>query len=157
MQQARAWAEGLDADKIANECSPVHIANVIKQAKEYIALLTAKKPATPRKSKVLAVHSFQPAHYKVAARQGTTPEQLIARQMSSLKRQASSPGSRQYPAGDVHLKSTHAYVHAFYAMNHHTHHPQGVAAHVDELFQPLNKAPTTWPQGLEVETQPEAQ
>lgn len=156
MQQARAWAEGLDADKIANECSPVHIANVIKQAKEYISLLTAKKPATPRKSKVLPEHRFQSVHYKVAARKGTTPEQLIVHEMSALKRQASAPGTRQYPAGDVHMKSTHAYVHAFYALNHKTFHPQGMPAHVDGLFQPLNKAPTTWPEGPEVETQTEA-
>lgn len=156
MQQARTWAEGLNADKIATECSPVHIANVIKQAKEYIALLTAKEPTAPRKSKGLPEHSFQPVHYRVAARRGTTPEKLIVREMSALKRQASAPGTRQYPAGYVHLKSTHAYVHAFYRMNHHTLHPQGMPAHVDGLFQPLNKAPTTWPKGPEVETQTEA-
>ena len=155
MQQARAWAEGLDADKIATECSPVHIANVIKQAKEYISLLTAKKSAAPRKSKVLPEHCFQPVHYKVAARKGTTPEQLIVREMSALKRQASSLGTRQYPAGDVHLKSTHAYVHTFYALNHRTRHPS-MAEFVDGLFQPLSKSPTTWPSGPEVETHTEA-
>lgn len=155
MQQAKAWAAGLDADKIANECSPVRIASVIKQAQQYIALLTAKKPAAPRKSKVLPEHCFQPVHYKVAARKGTTPEQLIVREMSALKRQASAPGTRQYPAGDRHLKSTHAYVHAFYALNHTTFYPS-MAEYVDGLFQPLNKTPTTRPSGPEVETHTEA-
>jgi hypothetical protein len=155
MLQAKTWAASLDADKIANECSPVHIANVIKQAQQYIALLTAKKPAAPRKSKLMSEHQFLPVHYKVAARKGTTPEQLIARQMSAMKQQSSLPGLRTYPSGDVHLKSTHAYVHAFYALNHTTLYPS-MAEYVDGLFQPLNKTPTTWPQGPEVETQTEA-
>lgn len=155
MLQARTWAAGLDADKIATECSSVHIASVIKQAQEYIALLTAKKPAASRKSKALPEHRFQQVHYKVAARKGTTPEQLIAREMSALKRRAAAPALRTYPAGDANLKSTHAYVHAFYALNHTTFHPS-MAEYVDGLFQPLNKTPTTWPQGPEVETQTEA-
>ena len=143
-EQIARWAEALDPQLIATTASPVHVASVIEQARQHILTLTQVAcPPKARKGKPvqrLAAHVFKPAHFKAAARRGSTPEKLIAGEMAALKRRASQAPARSFPRLDRDLSSTSAYVHAFYAAN-----SLGSREHVEKLFQPLSTAPTTWP------------
>jgi len=88
------------------------------------------------------------AHHKAAARKGGTPESVIKKEAAALKRRWTSPGKRSFPNGAAALASTHAYVHAYYAMNNLLPHTGRDG--VDALFPSLNRNPTTWPEGDEV-------
>lgn len=151
---AAQWAAALDPDKIAHECSPVHIANVLRQARDHIIALSkepkrAAKRATPKIKTKPEQHVFTAAHHKAAARQGATPEKLIATQMAALRRRATAPEARAFPKSSAALNSTAAYVREYYTLNQ--------LGYRENFFQPLNDQPTTWPSGPGLEDVTNAQ
>ena len=95
---------------------------------------------------------MKPANlWECAARKGGTPAEVMKRELSALKRRAVAAERRTFPEDAGSLKSTEAYVQAFYASNHllHVTGRKGV----EGLFPNLNKAPTTWPPGDDIVTE----
>lgn len=93
----------------------------------------------------LAMAGLQAVHRRAAAKRGKTPEQLLA---SELRRSLAKPAEkRDFPKNAAALKSTHAYVHAYYWLNKLLQLDRNG---VDALFAPLSEAPTAWLNGPEV-------
>jgi hypothetical protein len=96
--------------------------------------------------------NFQAAHYMHAARKGTTPEKIIAKVMNECKRNASAKPLRVFPCGKDDLRSTEAYVIAYYRLNSSRigSVDKKTVDYVNSLFLPLNTDTTTWPEGPDV-------
>lgn len=62
----------------------------------------------------------------------------IQKLMRARRAELRKPPKRNYPGG-ICLNTTRAYVEAYYLMN-------GLRTDVHALFEPLNTAPTTWPE-----------
>jgi len=82
-----------------------------------------------------------------------TPETktAIKKLMAARKREINTV-KRSFPKAPMHLSCTMAYVQAYYFVNNLLPH-SGVSG-VRDLFEPLNTAPTTWP---EPEVEPESE
>lgn len=79
---------------------------------------------------------------------GEKPADAIKRLMTARKRGMSTI-KRSFPK-DTALTSTYHYVHAYYYAMNNLLTITGSEG-VDDLFEPLNTSPTTWPEGPEVE------
>lgn len=82
-----------------------------------------------------------------------TPETkaAIKKLMASRKREINTV-NRAFPKTPMHLSCTMAYVQAYYQMNNLL--PLSLVSGVRDLFEPLNTAPTTWP---EPDVEPESE
>lgn len=69
----------------------------------------------------------------------------IKKYMRNRKAQLARPERRVFPKTPANLSSTRAYVDAYWQMNGLTNN-YALSLTVDKFFEPLNEAPTTWPE-----------
>jgi hypothetical protein len=69
----------------------------------------------------------------------------IQKFMRNRKVQLARPEKRVFPKSPGNLSSTRAYVDAYWQMNGLTNN-YALSLTVDKFFEPLNEAPTTWPE-----------
>lgn len=69
----------------------------------------------------------------------------IQKFMRNRKVQLARPEKRAFPKTPGNLSSTRAYVDAYWQMNGLTNN-YALSLTVDKFFEPLNEAPTTWPE-----------
>jgi len=77
-------------------------------------------------------------------------KEAIRKFMRNRKAQLARPERRTFPKTAGNLSSTRNYVDAYWQMNGLTNN-YALSLTVDKFFEPLNQAPTTWPEP-EVET-----
>lgn len=79
-------------------------------------------------------------------------KEAIRKYMRNRKLQLARPERRVFPKTAGNLSSTRNYVDAYWQMNGLTNN-YALSLTVDKFFEPLNEAPTTWPEPEpEVET-----
>ena len=69
----------------------------------------------------------------------------IQKFMRNRKVQLARPEKRVFPKTPGNLSSTRAYVDSYWQMNGLTNN-YALSLTVDKFFEPLNEAPTTWPE-----------